>query len=825
MKYYRKKDKTENRGFSLFTVIVAVAFVGIMSILIIYISMSNFYMKVTDLKGKDSFYTAEQALEEIRTGLQEDVGEAMSSAYIKVLENYSQDVTSQDVTLDEVRQSQFNELFVKLLTQRLQASGSGTFSTVCYDINKLNGPDYLDTKYSGDKTRFDEDKEDLIVTTIEGTEPQLRADLKNGVLLKNLKVVYVDEKGHASIIETDIRLSIPKVEFRTPTTLPDLMNMIVVANGGIICEGDKAAGKNEIKGNIYAGLLNENSLENAGDMPVSILVKPGCSLTISDGNKAVCQGNISVRNGSEFTSREGVALWAEGLTLASSNVELLGKTYFSDDLTVETGSGSNVTVKGEYYGYGSENSANAPHNNAYYEDTTKYKTQSITGGDLSSAIVINGKNTTVDLSGVQKLMLSGRNYISTSKVTPYKDKKNDRDLKTGESITVKGAQLAYLVPAELIGNGTKTNPMSADDFLTLGENYIQMNTPYDGWGGKTLNDLGLDQTQPVQPVYYNDPSNDLPIVYLYLNFTDDKSSEKYMKLFYQNYKNAENKTNFDKYLDFYFDKGILVNDPRAYTRYITNGNVLSYDDQTKQGRLDSATANMTSESGAGRTLLQEQINYQNTWYALNRKMIGSYELLNTSVKKSDGSVDHNETEYNRSVYDNLVNEEKLRQFITEKVNNGIYYSAPVSEDVKTPLSLILAKNDDRTLKINSASVTLNGIDTPVNNLRLVVCTGDVEISENVKFEGIIMTKGKITLKSGACLTSNSKEAARVFQADLTELSTGQPDQKISARDFFWDGDSYVLGNSISSGSSTDNVIVSDVFQPSDCITYENWKKK
>lgn len=74
----RKKAKQQNRGFSLFTVIIAVSLVGILGMLILYIALSNFQMKITDLKGKDSFYTAERALEEIRAGLQEDVGDAMS---------------------------------------------------------------------------------------------------------------------------------------------------------------------------------------------------------------------------------------------------------------------------------------------------------------------------------------------------------------------------------------------------------------------------------------------------------------------------------------------------------------------------------------------------------------------------------------------------------------------------------------------------------------------------------------------------------------------------------------------------------------------------
>ena len=115
-------NRKKNQGFSLLTVIVAVAFIGILGLLILYIAMANFQMKITDMKGKDSFYTAEKALEEVRTGLQEDVGEAMSVAYIKVLETYSKDsdVSSADATLDELRQASFKELFVKELVSRLK---------------------------------------------------------------------------------------------------------------------------------------------------------------------------------------------------------------------------------------------------------------------------------------------------------------------------------------------------------------------------------------------------------------------------------------------------------------------------------------------------------------------------------------------------------------------------------------------------------------------------------------------------------------------------------------------------------------------------------
>ena len=211
----------QNKGFSLITVIIAVSFIGILGLLVLYMALSNFQMKIIDLKGKDSFYTAERAIEEIRVGLQEDVGNSMSEAYIKVLETYDKDENSKDVVLDKQRQNDFVNEFIKKLANRLKKDSDQSK----YNLDYLKK--YLDMKINENET--------LIVTTPSNKEPVMTKDNKNGILLKNLKVIYVDPKGYASVIETDIRLGIPKVQFPTPSTLPDLMNMIVVAGQGIIC--------------------------------------------------------------------------------------------------------------------------------------------------------------------------------------------------------------------------------------------------------------------------------------------------------------------------------------------------------------------------------------------------------------------------------------------------------------------------------------------------------------------------------------------------------------------------------------------------------------
>lgn len=820
MRNIRKIKKQHEGGFSLFTVIVAVSFVGILGLLVLYIALANFQMKVTDLKGKDSFYTAERALEEIRAGLQEDVGNAMSVAYTQVLEAYNKDNTSQDESMDKQRQKDFQTRFISELVKRLK-NGDNSEQ---YSLDRLRG--YVDIVNDADV--FDGKKESLIITNPSDSAPDMKAiqsagndTEENGVLLKNLKVIYVDPKGHASIIRTDIRLQVPEVQFPTPSTLPDLMNMIVVADKGIIVNGN-TQDPTSIKGSIYAGILPTVGTETS---TTSIQVTPGAALNVESGDKVVCEGEINVGLNSVFTSGVGVNLWAKGLNAESvNNVSLLGSTYFSDDLTI-SGKNNNVKIAGNYYGYGSESSAAA---SVAYD---QYQKSGMTGADLSSAIVVNGKNTTLDLSGAERVMVAGRNYIASSKVKATEGKENTNDIVTGESITVKGTQLAYLVPGEIIGTGEGGNPMTIDEYsgnMVIGGEQLSLmwNKPVAAWGNRTLAEIGVDSEEPVKTVFYNDNS-DQNYVYVYLNFTDSEKAAEFMQMYYQN--NPTIKQNMDKYLSFYFggeNNGIDIKDPDTYMRYITNGNALTFDGDEQQGNLQQATSVTPSDK-----VLQEQVGYQNSWYALNRKMISSYDLLNKEVKEDDGGT-HDETLAERSVFDNLVNAKKMVEFIRNTVTDGSWKYTFTASDEDGGLQAIMyhnaaestftttENNVETTETIDGAGETLEITAADADKLRLVVCTGDVVIDAGVTFKGIIMTDGTITLEKGAHLESSPLEAARVFQAQMTSYENDE--QNVKAQDFFWEGDKYVLGNSQSSGN---NLNGSDSYSIADCVVYENWKKE
>lgn len=812
-----KTKQKKNQGFSLITVILAVSFIGILSMLMLYLAVSNFFMKTTDLKGKNSFYTAERALEEIKTGLQQDVGDAMSKAYIHVLETYDKNSASKDVVQDEERQKEFQNDFIEKLAESLQKSG-GSGSE--YSLEHLKS--YLDLT---DSTKYDPDKETLIVTTPAGSDPVLKKSQKDGIRLENLKVIYVDAKGLASVIETDIRLGIPEVQFPTPSTLPDLMNMIVVAEGGLICDADVTK-ESTIQGSIYAGLLKGTDNPD-GDSRTSILLKPGASLEITRGDKVVGAGEIKVEEGGTFTSDAGVTLWAQGARLSSATVNLLGTTYFADDLTVESGKNSNVTIRGNYYGYGSAGSARA---DSCRNAGTLYTNW--TDAAISSAIVINGKNTTMDLSGVEKLMLAGKNYIGTSRIASGNSSAGNSDVMTGESLTVKGTQLAYLFPVELFDLGSGAlggNPVSYDEYsqsVLMGQTElpVKWDEPVESWGGKALRQIGVDQNQPVQEVFYNDNSGG-GSVYFYLNFSDPSSAAAFMDSYYSS--NPRIKSNMDQYLSFYFageNSGIRMGETDNYLRYVTNGNILTYDGETASGDLMDAT-----DAEASRKLVQEQINYQNTWYALNRKMITSVDLLNTKMEDSEGII-HDETDSGRSVFDNLVNEKEMVRYLYEKHPNDLSCEFTAGEE-DDGLTAIICHNgvsstyeekasDGSTKKttVPGTGRTLEITQAMADKLRLVLCTGDVKIDEGVQFRGIIMAKGKLTLEPGAKLEVASLEAARVFQSVTVN-------EDIAPQQFFWEGDKYVLGNTSAEDAGNGTGKLSDSYDLSGYVTYENWKKE
>lgn len=742
-------------GFSIITVLVAIAFIGIMAMMVLSISVINFRMKVTNIKGQSSFYIAEKALNEIKAGLQSDVGEAMSNAYVKVLENYNVTDNMAGESLDGQRQKKFKQYFMETLEEDLKGLQANT-----YNMNKIRG--YVDLlKEINDDPNSEEE---LKVVNTDNREPVMTVIKDEKIILKNLKVLHIDSTGHTSIIETDIALSVPEVTFPTPSTLPDVMNMIVVANQGVFCVGGLAGSDKEIsiKGNVYAGS--------------QFVVEPHTNVAFTNGERVVTSGKVNIGNNASFKTSYQMALWAEGMDVSSATVELNGTTYLADDLTVERGTniGSNITINGEYYGFGSEQSAKESY---FHQVGLKYNDNNAV--DTNSSIIINGRNTTIDLSNVERLMLGGNSYISK----PVSTNSNDGGLLTGESLNIKGTQLAYLMPASVIGDGTGKNPMTFSEYqntLKNGVLPVDLKQPIPEWDGKTLSDFGLDKTNPYSIVTYP-IGNGEGFVYVYLNFKTGNDASEFFNWYYN--ENEDRKKEIDQYLNFYLSNdGVKIKNKDSFLRFVTNGNVFGY----SKGKGNLLTPN---EDELDQDLLYEQINYQNTWYSLTRKMIPNFDMLSEEEKKPE-----------RQVFENLI----IDSMFDEMTNNGTgSVEFQTVDEKQQPIKAIVVKNNLEFVITKEKA----------KELRLLICTGNVRIEKDVDFEGIIMTKGTLTIENGATLTSTPVEASLLLQA-----SSG--DKKLAL--LFYDGEQYAIGNSTGNSNQKGE---STTYQLEDCITYENWKKR
>jgi len=223
-----------NRGAGLATVIIAGAFVAILGSILLSVSFTNFSMKQTNLQTKDTFYSAEQALDEINVGLQTLISEAISEAYLEVMENYA----SYDV---DKKKDLMESVFFSTIWTSLEETGS---LHTKYNLTKIT--DLLSTStWTGN---FDTGYGAIVTSDTRS----MVSYTDSGVVLKDLKIYYRDQKGYVSIIYTDIRLVLPDLSFATSTVLPNIASYGLIADEGLITG---TTGTNQLSGEIYAGSL------------------------------------------------------------------------------------------------------------------------------------------------------------------------------------------------------------------------------------------------------------------------------------------------------------------------------------------------------------------------------------------------------------------------------------------------------------------------------------------------------------------------------------------------------------------------------------------
>lgn len=497
----RYSIRNNNKGAALILVIGTVALLSVIGALLLVKTANNREMKEREKKAQEAFYQAEGGTQVMVTTLETCAQNALKSAYVDMLLQYSVQ------TGENERTDRFAEYFQTALTSQLTSNAEQVIESAIGE-----GADI--------------DLSSLSITmgtaTLEGTATGTDTKV---IRVPNVTFNYLDTATNTqSKLSTDILVQ---------AKIPDINGSMAVGSVGsaftdfaLITDGNADVGTNntlggqeaKIKGNLYIG----------GDLRV---VRNETKAVVEDAAKALVKGEIQVTEKGVFNilnsstiGTTGQGVWAKGLLVKDGGkIDASSNFYVADDLEIE-GENSSVKMKGgaEYLGYNG------------VQGTLADKSQG------SSAITINtSSGITLDMSAMNRLVLLGYSYIYDLTGKWGAGSSATEGVLQGESVAYKDMQSMYLVPGDLLT--TKTNPMTKTVYnnAPAGHNGTLMasanwaHTVMDESNDPYTFDYGpyLDETQPYVARHVVLDGGATEFVYLYLNFKSEKAAADFATAF------------------------------------------------------------------------------------------------------------------------------------------------------------------------------------------------------------------------------------------------------------------------------------------------------
>lgn len=443
-----KEKLNDDRGSAIVLVIIAIAFVGTLVAMLVYMVYFNYLMKFTDRSAKNNFYTAETALDIIKAGLEQDVSDAMVAGYYDVVSNHSAESVQNKQAAFEIEFMRYlcDE---KLNVQTVNMGDGAARHQAVYDpdkfaqywnrITRLSDSSYTDFKIAANEgaegARMMTGAWNSAVYGDASTNEGADAIVKNGpsvvfngdtVEFRNVKVSYTDASGYVSIVQTNIVVETPQVSFSAVLNVPELDTYSLVAAGGIYNGYGRSYAQSKpdvngsqtqtvVTGNVYGGekgifvhgIGGQISFEKKNTDPDT----RSYTVTANSFNALTGRNQLDANNRNpaavpSIKVDEYYEVWAKDLYVESATMNVAGNCFIQDDLTTD-GSYSGVYLSGNYSGYGTGTGSAAS----------------------NSSILINGAHTTLDFSQLKSLELAGHAYVGS---THYNA--NEDDTRTGDYI-------------------------------------------------------------------------------------------------------------------------------------------------------------------------------------------------------------------------------------------------------------------------------------------------------------------------------------------------------------------------------------------------------
>lgn len=930
----RKLRNNDDHGSSFVLVIVATTFMCILASAILMGAMMTYKLKFYKLNSLNNFYEVETALDEMYAGVGAATNEHLYSAYTTTAELVVvYDTKAQAYTTLDNKSA--NELFKKLfMTGFVADTNYKSLKNVTDTLQSFISNEY-DAVDNPDGVRLDTSNMKLIYTDVNnktttqyyknngGIKTEKQSGYENGkvqsVTFKNVCVKRsVDLQGstagtYEQSITTDIVLTEPEynVSFDTSSVSNNtLYEYAILADMGVEVgeDNDNRTTDAQVKGNIYAASdyynkdyngVAETKVTNKYESKPStmwgtkessaysgIFVNGKNSTLTLNSDVVVCSGSLAAYNGAEINlsgrTQTLSELWADNIVIGGKDggsLKASADAYIFDDTELNAEKASLKFTQGSYFGYSynaqDTRSLNYLRQKGYL--ATGYKLRSHFS---DSAIIVNGKNSTLDLQDLNSLYIAGKSYIEFSKIAASSVPEDDEnitvdenadyafttleDYSTGQSLDVKTNQLMFLTQWSVVNNTEKVDPDTGITTVTLqfpktfeaDANILDL---YDDF----LNDLATEGDKGVTAIKQTVSGHD----YYYLYIEDGKDSsnvsnaekfaEKYYKLLQDYGDEISSKLyNVQKYEQFQVKlvlpaegkinaSGAVTdqnNDDSLFLRASTTTtmDVATALDNVSTGKVftnilgnkgtdnnkkafNDLKADALKLAGSGTASDEEQTSTFLSYMYINMK--DHLSVLNNVDDKTKRTQNAWEiANYTSSSVGYLSSYDKARDtysydYSITPLNHYVDFAYVLNPNNPSIHETIgnATSNEAKTVIINSGDVNLQPNNGDGSFQGIVIAGGNVRFDDNVKsFRGMIITGSKLIIDHNMSISADA-----AFVANLLEQCSESSDKKLNTLT------TKVLKNYTSSKSEGNTEVtgasISDISYE-DILVFQNWKK-
>ena len=639
---------------------------------------------------------------------------------------------------------------------------------------------------------------------------------------------------------------------------------------------------------MYSGLYMSNAnvviTANKIIVPGSIAAMNTTDLTVSAVN-----GNMV---GKTDIWADSIILGGYSLThgkenLEGSNVSLNANCYVSDDLELNA-TGSKFALIGEYYGYNNSTTDNRSFSNRFLRrngvfthnwDSSKNAEQTGQAHYNSSAVIINGDGAALDLKDVSSMYIAGQSYIELSKKTKTDSEKmtysydgnsitedvekktysytnNDsngnftdsdytvsgsgrkheavQDYKTGEAVSIKSNQLAYIPPRNILSEKVDGETRY---YVTLPDALLQESPFKETWPDPHAGVAKALEKIPVIKTVISGKE------YAYFDFSTaaraadedvNKFIAAYSKLFEDGSTSAAKAylTDITDYEGFQVD---MLKLPTA-----VNSSKTDYDKIYSNAALTVKSGNtfsIVADSSSTKALIQAASRINE-----NEDKKGSDATKITGAESASGNV------LSTTVTNRLRNQYKeMKLLLTNQSTDAtsVEVAHTIGESAITPINHFFKFSvfDASGSVIKDVAVTnleksgyglwINEGDIKIDSKSssgqkalkgIVIAKGDVTFENNVSsFEGIIISGGKIRINQNMDFIANEevvKSVLRICENHKDDSNKMYRQALTLFRSYGGDEDQDdIITDDNSEGTKTISTI-----QFEDILEFNNWKK-